>query len=135
MSDDAAEMQALVAGARSLDDQGTSDEEVATWLKGRTADFGESGKVLAHARGITRGDAFASLRATDTWQRVETRFQIVDSEGEFRGEYQSVNGRTFSIRDVLKLPGGPCRVLAVDTSDDPRITARLIVELLEHAAA
>lgn len=127
MTDESLEFRGLVEGVRTLDSQGKSDEEVATWLKARTADFGGSGKVLAHARGITKAEALDELRATNTWRRVETRFEIV-SGGEFQGEYQSVNGRTFIVGDELKLPGGPWRVLAVDTPNDPRISARLMVK-------
>jgi hypothetical protein len=129
-----ANFERLVVGVRTLEAEGATEDEVATWLKDRTADFGESGAVLAHARAMTKADAFDELRATDTWRRVETRFEIV-SGGEFRGEYHSVNGRTFVVGDELKLPGGPCRVLAVDTPEDPRITARLVVEWIRVATA
>jgi hypothetical protein len=130
-SGEPAEPQAPIAGVRSLDGQGRSDEDIAR-LKARTADFGESGKVLARAREISRGDAFDAHRATETWQRVETRFHI-ELDGEFRGEYRSVNGHTFSVGDVSQLPGGTCRVLAVDMSEDRRVTARLIVEGTERS--
>src|SRR4051794_27554577 len=105
MTRESREFQALAEAVQTLDSQGRSDEEVATWLKARTADFGESGKVLADARGITKAEAFDELKATDTWRRVETRFEILCG-GEYHGEYRSVNGRTFAVGDELKIPDG-----------------------------
>jgi hypothetical protein len=129
-----ANAERLLAGVRTLEAGGATDDEIAAWLKDRTVDFGESGKALARARGVTKAAAFDTLRATDTWRRVETRFEIV-SGGGLHGEYHSVNGRTFVVGDELKLPDGPCRVLAVDTPDDARITARLVVEWTRVATA
>lgn len=128
MSDTTAAIMALVAEVRLFDLQGHTDDEIASWLKARTADFGESVAVLARAREVSSADAMASLKATDTWQRVETRFHIFGTNGEYDGELRSPNGKTFSVGGDLKLPGGTCRVLAVDASDSPSITARLSVE-------
>jgi hypothetical protein len=117
----------LAAGIQALEADGRSDEEIAEWLWERTRNFGASGKALALARNLEPSVAWDELRATEAWQRVEMRFRIVTASGRNLGEYRSVNGRTFVVGDPLDFMRGPCRVLAVEVDDDPRITARLRV--------
>jgi hypothetical protein len=126
MSDETA-IETLVAGVHALEADGRSDEDIAEWLWERTRNFGASGKALALARNLERSIAWDELRATEAWQRVETRFRIVTASGQSLGEYRSVNGRTFVVGDPLDFMGGPCRVLAVGVDEDPSITARLLV--------
>jgi hypothetical protein len=121
----------LLASVQTLRARDASDDEVAGWLKPRTVDFGESLSVFAAAYALDKRVAMDRLKATATWQRATTRFLILEPSGTARGEFHSINGRTYSVGDVLKLPGGACRVLAVDSADDPRFTAQLHVAPVE----
>src|SRR4051812_7460039 len=123
-----ANLERLVARVRTLEAEGAADDEIAAWLNDRTVGFGESLSVLALAQGLERRAAADRLRATATWQRTITRFRIVEPRDVVRGELESINGRTYSVGDVLKLPGGPCRVLSVDPTEDRRLTAQLLIE-------
>ena len=129
-----ADFEQLVAGVRTLGTSGAADDEIAAWLKDRTVDFGESMSVLALAQGVERRQAGDRLRATATWQHAMTRFRIVEAGGVYTGEFHSVNGRTYSVGDVLKLPDGPCRVAAVGPANDPGLTAELLVEWVERTS-
>ena len=126
-----AKLDGLARSVRALDRGGASDEEVAVWLKERTADFGESARALALAlaRELSAGDANAVLRATEIWRETATRFDVVFAPGtEVTATLISVNGRTHGVGDVVLLPDGPCTVLAVGPNERAGLTATLVVE-------
>jgi hypothetical protein len=124
-----AKLDRLAESVRALDRDGASDEEVAVWLKKRTADFGESARVLRLARGLSARDAHAVLRATELWRATARSYDIVFVPGtEVAATLISVNGRMHGVGDVLLLPGGPCTVLAVGPNERPGLTATLVVE-------
>jgi hypothetical protein len=131
MMADEAELERLAREVRALDDRGSRDEAIVAWLKDRTATFGESARVLALARDLSTADAHAILHASETWRAVATQFHILKAGArEAAGVYISVNGRTFGLSEVLKLPGGSFRVLALESDDDPAFSGRLVVEPL-----
>jgi hypothetical protein len=137
---DDAELDRMAEDVRDLYERGSSDDEVAAWLKTRTASFGESGKVLARATGVPTVDAYRVLHATETWKSATTRFRIVDPAGR-RTEFNSPDGKTFGVGDAINLPigseppyepepgrGTVWRVVAVETEEEPGFNSRLVVE-------
>ena len=142
---DKAQIETLAATVRELDARGSTDDEVAQWLKQHTADFGESGTVLAFARGISKTDAYGALKATATWQRTTTRHRLRLVDGTPFGELHSPNGRTYTVGDHINLPNSPeppyaskpgrgtvWRVVAVDSVGDPGFLATLTVEAVRR---
>ena len=144
---DESEIEKLAATVRELDASGASDEDVASWLKPLTASLGESGSVLAVARGVSKKDAYAALHATPSWQGSTTRHRLRLADGTSFGELHSPNGRRFAVGDRVNLPNSPepphtsepgrgsvWRVLAVEPLDDPAFIARVTVEAVKRLA-
>jgi hypothetical protein len=134
----------LAEGVRALDRKGASDEVVAAWLKARTSNFGESGKALALARGLTTGDAYCVLHETATWKAATTLYRLTTPAGD-GGVFASANGRSFVVGDTLNLPNAPepphkaeegrgtvWRVTAVEPDDGPGFAGRLVVIALKR---
>jgi hypothetical protein len=135
-------LEHLVNEFRRREANGSSEEELAAWLKDQTVSFGDSGNVLSAARGITTVEAYGALHATDVWRSATTRFHVTLPTGSI-SEFRNPNGRTFSVGDTLNMPnvlesphrsepgrGTVWRVIAVEPDDDPAFTARLVVEPL-----
>ena len=118
----------------------STDEEVALWLRERTTNFGESGKVLAIAYDLPLRDAYARLHATETWRASKARFHIVARDGAV-GSLFNPDGHTYGVGDLLRLPvtdesphvAAPhgvtlWRVVAVEPDETPGFQAQLVVE-------
>src|SRR6266576_5537912 len=93
-------LERLVSELRRRENNGCSDDELAVWLKFQTTSFGDSGKVLSVARGISTADAYGALWATSVWRNAATRLRILFSTGA-TAEFRTPDGRTFAIGETL----------------------------------
>jgi hypothetical protein len=121
---------------------GESDEAVADWLRSDGANIVDGAKAIEHATGRQFADAVWMLRESPSFNRGSTSFTLSVAEGEGHfGTFKSPTGRTFAVGDHFNLPNAPepphrpavgrgtvWRVIAVDTSEDPAITAQLTIE-------
>src|SRR5579863_7196145 len=76
-SSDPSRLESLVREFRRREEVGVTEDELAVWLKFQTTSFGDSGKVLSVARGISTAEAYGALRATSVWKNATNRFHII----------------------------------------------------------
>jgi hypothetical protein len=87
-SADPARLESLVREFGRREEVGCTDDEIAVWLRFQTSSFGDSGKVLSVARGITTSEAYGAVHATSVWKNAATRFRLMNAAG-FAGEFMS----------------------------------------------